>query len=291
MLRVNSNCMSIINEKCFYRGELFSGISFGVFGCKVVDAKEYENGILIGKYVNEFFKDLEVGEHICSDCLESEDEGYDEPVVYNGRRFTGIAYDFDGEVCSGELYYKNGWLGSDVTYYLSGSIEDLELIGKDFSQKYSWYEDGKVRSYEVFQRDVLGIRLDFDQAGRIVVLSIDGRYFDGIDEVKHFIKFPMFLKKDFLNNIFGGARLNIYGCSVDCDVFSSLVCNNGLASTLELRISGTSLSDEIFERMDELINLRSLIVESSYISKEKIEIFKFNNPGCYVEFNGSVVEF
>jgi|SRR5690554_3243065 len=289
MLRVNSDSISNINGKSYYKGELFSGVSFSIFDCKVVDAKKYKDGVVLEGYVNEYFRGLEEGERVVSDCLEPEDEDYDEPVTYEKNRFTGIAYDFDGDFCSGELHYKNGWLESELTYYFSGAIEVLELTGQNFSQKYSWYEDGKINRYEIFQKGILGIRLEFDQLGRVIVLSIEGQYFEELCNIVSLIKHPIFDEKKSFDKISGGDRLNIYGSSVDDEVFSRLFDNGGLDNTAELRISGTALSEESIEKISHLPKINSLVVESKDIKERKMKDLKLKRSGCYVEFNGEEV--
>jgi hypothetical protein len=250
---------------------------------------QYQAGLAVGEYVNEYFQNINKQTKVNSDCLEFEDEGYDEPVYYNGKRFSGIAYDFDNDFCTGELLYENGWRGSEVNYYLSGKLESVELISKEFSQKYRWYENAQISQFEIFARDLFEIRLAFNQQGEVTLVSIDGQYFENIASLTDKVKYPFFDKKDFISNLIGSDCLNIFGTAVDEELFNRLITNKEFRNTSKLRIYGTPLTAKSINRLTPVIHINQILVQSDVLNIEDMKKFKFQRPDCYVEFNGKEI--
>lgn len=289
MLRVNAEVLSKESDRYYYQGNLFTGVAFSVVGCTITKAVQYQIGLATSKYVSEYFLDVDEQTTVNSDCLEPENEGYDEPACYNGTRFSGIAYDFDNNFCTGELHYENGWLGSQINYYLSGKLEFVELIGKDLSQKYYWYENGQIGRFEIFARDLLEIRLAFNQQGEVTLISIDGQYFEKIASFTDKIKYPLFNKDNFISDLIGSDCLNIFGSTVDDELFKRLIAKGGLKNTSKLHIYGTPLAAKSIDELVSIPNIKQILVKSDVLNVEDMKKFKFQRPDCYVELNGEAL--
>ncbi len=282
MVKVNSDALSVKVGKSYYEGRVFTGVAVELSGCIVNRAVRYIDGSVDGPYINEYLPAIEHHLIVDFDCLYPEG---DEPLCYNEERFSGLAYEFDGDVCVGELIYENGWQDSNVTYYKSGRLYSIELIDNDFSQKYYWYESGQIKCFDLFERNIFYVDLNFNEDGLISTLIINGEYFDRIGDIREDMKFSIYDHKTFPDELKGGDYLYLSGSSVDEDVFDSLLANDGLNHTAKLRICRTPLTIESLMKLAPIKNFVELYVESEMITLKDMQSFKLQRPDCFVEFN------
>ena len=283
MIKVNSGTLSEKDGKFYYEGRVFTGVAIELSGCIVNRAVRYIDGSVDGPYSNEYLPAIEHHLIVDFDCLDPEDE--DEPLCYNEERFSGLAYDFDGDVCVGELLYENGWQGSNVTYYQSGNLESVELVDDNFSQKYYWYESGQIKRFDLFERNSFEVNLNFSEDGLISTLSINGNYFDRVGELREDVKFAIYDHKAFPKELMGGDYLYLSGSSVDEGVFESLLENDGLNNTTKLRICRTPLTIGSIEKVIPIKSINELYIESEIVTLKDMQSFKLQRPDCFVEFN------
>lgn len=285
MLRVNLNSVSDENGVYYFRDEPFTGVGFSVDGCHVGSAMDVANGAPRGPYANEYLAGLGALPGIDSDCLEPEDEGEDEPLCYEGERFSGVAYDFDGDFCTGELHYVRGWLESQVGYFKSGKLALVELFEEGFSQKYEWYESGQIKTFQVCEKEGFDVSLAFTEDGRISVLSIDGAYFARVKALGDRLKFPLFVDRDFAGDVVGADSLYMSGDGVDSRLLKTLLANDGLGATSKLRVRGTALTAPDLEKLAEIGSIVELYVEADGIGPDDLRRIKSRRPDCLVELN------
>lgn len=289
MLRINLASTSKRNGVYYYRNEPFSGVAFTLNGCDIENVTNIKNGALQGEYSNEYLTCLGELPRVDSNCLEPEDENEEEPLCYKGKRFSGIAYDFDGDFCTGELYYVRGWVDSQIEYYKSGVISVIELIDEGFSQKYHWYKNGQIKKYEIYEQGYFEINLTFKEHGDIAAISIDGNHFNRFQMIRDKVKFQSFFNRNFAVNLSGSDYLYVSGSAVNNEVFDDLLSNDGLRKTTKLRICRTPLTAAILDKLVPVKNISELYIESEIISLEAMLRFKLQRPDSFVEFNRTEV--
>lgn len=285
MLKVNRDALSVDSGKFYYEGKLFTGVGFEVTDCTVNRAVKYKDGDAENTYINEHLSTTKHRPAIIFDCLEPEDEMEEEPLCYKGTRFSGLAYDFDGDLCVGELLFESGWQGSAMTYYKSGFFDSIEIINDDCAQKYYWYELGQIKRLDLYERNSFDVNLNFNEDGLISTISIDGRYFDRIKEVREELMFCLYDHTGFTKNLSASDYLYLSGSSIDSELFSNLLKSDGLKNTTTLRIFSTPLTIENLEKLIPINNIIELDVESEVITLEEMQKLKSKKPNCLIGFN------
>lgn len=289
MLRINAELISDEANTYYYRGEPFTGVVFMLNGCEVERAIEVKGGKLQGAYSNELFSSIQNLQKVDSDCLFSEDEGGIEPYCYKGDRFTGIAYDFDGEFCTGERYILEGWLESEVGYYKSGKLAVVDLAEENFAQRYQWYECGQLEQCRIFERDSFEVNFAFTDQGEVTELSVDGDYFNRYKSIKTNLRYDYFADKDFAKSLFGAETLFISGSGINEEIFEDLLANNGLLKTSKITIFGTSIGSASLDKLVSIQNITKCRVISEILSLKDMQAFKQQRPDCFVEYNRAEV--
>ena len=166
----------------------------------------------------------------------------------------------------------------------------MELVGDDFSQKYYWYEQGQIKRFDLFERNSFEVNLNFNEDGLISTLSINGKYFDRVRELREELKFCLYDNKGFPKELTGADYLYLSGSSVDGEVSDNLLENDGLNNTTKLRICRTPLTIESLEQVIPITSITELYIESEIIPLKDMQRLKSQKPDCFVEFNREEVE-
>lgn len=285
MLRLKKNALTEEEGKFFYKGDLFSGVAFTMSDGDMVNAINISEGVEIGKYFPSY---LPVSESkiIDIELLEPENEDDYEPFLcLNGERFSGIALEFDGAFCTGEVLYVRGWSDSQVAYYETGCLESIELVEDGFSQIYQWYENDQLKKYEVTSRNSFSFDLAFNENGYLSVLGMEGDYFNQVKMISDKLVIPAFKDDSFLRNLKSAEFLSLSGHSVTDKLFRRLIYSGVLELMESISLFQTAVTKEILFLLQEDSNLKNLLINSNIINLDDLRLFKLNNPDCYVEFN------
>ncbi len=278
--------MKTINT--IFNGEQFSGVAIGFSDCTVSNKMRVDRGVYVGDYEGDLIKINEEQMLVNFSYLEEEEHGPDVPFMYDGRRFSGIAFEFHEGICIGEHAYENGWRSDSVSYRSTGELANFDLMENGFAQRADFYEGGKLKSIYLFEKELFHTTFAFDEIGNVTVINIEGSYFDNIKNYRDRVKCLVPESKK-LAHIKGADFVKLSGEEVDDEVFSSL-CEIGLTYTSKLWIWRTQITAVSISMLTTLKSLKELNVESEILVLDEIKKFKSQCPDCFVEFNREEVK-
>lgn len=285
MLRLKKNALTEKAGKLFYKNELFSGIAFTISQGEIVKAIKISEGMEIGQYSPKYLPGYDC-RIIDIEILDPEDESDYEPFLcLNGVRFNGIALEFDGDFCTGELLFVRGWSDSQVTYYKTGCLESIELIEDGFSQIYQWHENEQLKKYEVTSRNSFSFNLAFNEDGYLSALGMEGDYFNQVKLISDKLAIPAFKNEHFIDELKASEFLSISGNSVTDRLFKRLISSGALQQTDYISLFDTSVTKESLHLLQANSRLNKLFINSNTIKLEDVKIFKSDNPDCHIELN------
>lgn len=285
MLRLKKSALTEKTGKLFYNNDFFSGIAFTMSQGEIVKAIKISEGMEIGQY---FPKYLPRYDHriIDIEILDPEDENDYEPFLcLNGVRFNGIALEFDGDFCTGELLFVRGWSDSQVTYYKTGCLESIELIEDGFSQIYQWHENEQLKKYEVTSRNSFSFNLVFNEDGYLSALGMEGDYFNQVKLISDKLAIPAFKNEHFIDELKTSESLSISGNSVTDRLFKRLISSGALQQTDNISLFDTSVTKEGLHLLKANSRLNKLFINSNTIKLEDVKILKSDKPDCHIELN------
>lgn len=273
----------------FYKGDLFSGVAFTMSEGEMVNAIEVSEGMEVGKYFPKYFPESDY-RVVDIELLDPEDEDDYEPFLcLNGERFSGIALEFDGVFCTGELLYVRGWSDSQVAYYKTGRLESIDLIEDGFSQIYQCYENDQLKKYEITVRNSFSFNLEFNEDGGLSVLGMEGDCFNQVKLISDKLAIPAFKNESFLDDLKAEKFLSLSGDSVTDKLFKRLISSGVLEQTENISLFQTSVTKESLYLLQNDSRLNKLLVNSNIINLDEVKLFKSDKPDCYVEFNSEEV--
>ncbi len=289
MLRLKKSALTEEEGKFFYKGDLFSGVAFTMSEGELVNAIEVSEGMETGKYFPKYFSKSDY-RIIDIELLDPEDEDDYEPFLcLNGDRFSGIALEFDGVFCTGELLYVRGWSDSQVTYYKTGCIESIDLVEDGFSQIYQCYKNDQLKKYEITVRNSFSFNLAFTEDGGLSVLGMEGDYFNQVKLISDKLAIPDFKNESFIDDLKAAQFLSLSGNSVTDKLFKKLISSGVLEQTANISLFQTAVTKESLYLLQKDSRLNRLLVNSNIINLDDLKLFKHDKPDCYVEFNSDEV--
>lgn len=289
MLRLKKSALTEKEGKLFYKGDLFSGVAFTMSEGELVNAIEVSEGMEIGKYFPKYFPESDY-RVIDIELLVPEDEDdYDPFLCLNGERYSGIALEFDGVFCTGELLYVRGWSDSQVVYYKTGRLESIDLVEDGFSQIYQRYENDQLKKYEITVRNSFSFNLAFNEDGGLSVLGMEGDYFDQVKLISGKLVIPTFKNESFIEDLKAAQFLSLSGNSFTDKLFKRLIFSGVLEQTKNISLFQTAVTREGLYLLQQDSRLHKLLVNSNIISLDDVKLFKSDKPDCYVEFNSEEV--
>lgn len=289
MLRLKKSALTEKKGKFFYKGDLFSGVAFTMSEGELANAIEVSEGMEIGKYFPEYFPESDY-RVIDIELLDPEDEDDYEPFLcLNGERFSGIAIEFDGVFCTGELLYVRGWTDSQVAFYKNGRLESIDLIEEGFSQIYEWDENSDLKKYEVTVRNSFSFNVAFNEDGCLSVLRMEGDYFNQVKLISDKLAIPAFKNDSFIDDSKAASYLSLSGDSVTNEILERLIFSGALEQTEEISLFHTSVTKEGLSLLKENGNLNKLSMKSDTISLDEMKLFKSDKPDCYIVFDNEEV--
>lgn len=289
MLRLKKSALTEEGGRFFYKGDLFSGIAFAMSDGEMVNAVKISEGIEIGEYFPKVLPEFDCRVIDIELLLPEDEDDYEPFLCLDGQRFSGIALEFDGDFCTGEILYVRGWSNSQFTYYKTGRLESIELVEDGFSQIYQWYESGQLKKYKVASRNSFSFNLEFKENGYLSVLGIDGDYFNQVKLVRDKLAIPAFEDEGFVKDLKSAEFLSLSGCSITDKLLNILILLGVLERAENISIFHTAVTREGLSLLKECRKLSKLNINSTIINLNEIKPFKFDKPDCYVELNGEEV--
>lgn len=244
MLRIDASKLTINADKAYYNNVLFSGIAFTCNDTQVLLANEYLNGDNIGEYRG-YLKQKDFKVIYLRESLDETDEDYScEPILWDGKKFTGIAYDFDSSYCVSEAVINDGVIIEEVSYYKNGSIESYENIGYDngIYQIYEFDMQGAIISFSIkikpdfhwyclfYENEIKAFKFQGDWEGNYKKIFKEMK-FPAISDIKNILSYNFY------------PRANISGDGIKTSWLYRLVENNRFLKVNYLRISNSSVKN------------------------------------------------
>jgi len=283
-MRVKVSALEFNKDKCFLNGDLFTGVGFCVEEARVVPVVEYKSGTELDAYQSAWFCTSEKKECLDKDALESND-GL-EPFLYEGERFSGIAYDFDGDSCVGELLFENGLISEEVSFYESGAPAFYEGVNDGLEQCISWYPDGSVKQFNIVYIGDFRADINFDEQGRLKSAVLNEDFVVGIGKVKEQLKYNKIDCFGFFENIVVAPYLYLSGSAVNDEFVRYIEMGSGLDDTQKVALRNTSLSADGFTTLARSQSIEEIVVEDDRsMVTEALKGLKGKIPDCFIELN------
>lgn len=291
MIRVKMDALETKDGLYLLKGEIFQGIGYHVSAHQVVAAYSIEQGQLGAKLGSTISPGMEAS-GIVSDFLEPNEENYDgEPVSYNSKPFTGLAYEFRKQHCVSEELYLDGCSKRAVTWYLSGNIATYEILDERVIQDIAWFENGLLKFVKYTEKDVFEFDLRFNESNFLTCVRIFGDYFGRLYSLKENLKLNNFDMNFIKHQICADISLYMAGDGIDDDILCSIVESGGLSITQKLHISNTLIGRKGIDSLSHLERLKHLIFECDECQdmKDALVRLKDGNRSLVIEFNGANV--
>ncbi|WP_425641694.1 hypothetical protein ACPUEK_17920 [Marinomonas gallaica] len=290
MLRVNKIALREIEGVLFYKGEPFNGIVFSLNDGILIDAFKCESGFRKEEYSFQYFSNItETTTVVDMDILEAEnDDDYEAFQCLNGNRFSGVALEFDGDFCTGEIFFVRGWSDSQITYFQSGKLDSVELIEERFSQIYQWHDSGQLKRFEISERDSFSISLAFNSVGEFSAFGLEGDYFEKIKRVIKKIKLPLYTDKTSVYKLTSGSFASLSGSAFNDDIFKIMSLKGCFNKTQNI-VLHTAMTKKSFSNLKDLNHLVRLVINSNSLELKDAKNLKLAKPNCYIEFKGQEI--
>jgi len=283
-MRLKANYL-VLDEKSYLpNGKLFTGVGFQMVEGILVRAIEYSNGTEIGEYKSTWI--CTEGNEIAldKDTLESND-GF-EPFIFEGERFTGVAYDFDEEFCVGELLFENGLIKEEISFFGGNSPAFYEGFDNGLDQSISWYSDGSLKQFEIIYSDSFRSSFNFDNQERLKSAMIQGGFLDYMDKIKGKLKYNQINSFMYFKNRCAAPYLSLSGSGINDEFVSYLEMENGLNEIQKIAIGDTSLSVDVLTSIIKSQNVKEALIDDSRdILPKALKELKGDMPDCIMELN------
>ena len=113
MFRLKIDALTESAGVFLYQNRPYNGVCFKVAEDHSVYSSIVRDGVIAGRYFPNFFDGMSDFAQIdASDAIQEKDGSIDFILEHEGVAFTGVAYEFDDDICCREIAYKNGrWYG------------------------------------------------------------------------------------------------------------------------------------------------------------------------------------
>lgn len=270
--------------KWLFNGRLFNGVIFSFCEGRLISSVKCIDGNLAGNYQNEYFDDsfdLKVN----WEFLTGNDGDHEGPAQFQGKLFTGMAYDMDDGVCTGETRYIDGWPKSYQSYFKTGDIEGLELLEKEPIQSYFWHQNGVVKTIEISCQRRTKLNADFDQRGCLISIGIYGPYFEEVEQFADYLTFPVVISKKYFDGISCGSRVCFFGDSFEDEILEKICNSGGFDKTKEVIMTRTRVTIESISILAACANLKKLTIEDGAILESDLVELGAKYPNLRINLN------
>ncbi|MDH5325310.1 MAG: hypothetical protein OEZ68_20145 [Gammaproteobacteria bacterium] len=269
-----------------YRENPYTGIVLCLVDGVVVEKKTCRAGVIEGDYSLPFPLYVTSTLEVHAALLE----GDEEPFLFSGKEFNGVAYSLNNGRDSVVKQYENGEEVS-LAKYKNGVLVNLEHVESDgsLSQDYVWDQAGNIVDFSLNTLDDVQIAIHLDSERRVTLLTIWGDYFGKLDSIGNLVLVKKFDRSDFVKSMSAGESLYLSGAGVSGDMFNELVLDGGLDLTKKIQIYNTKITTDSLKRVLALNNLTEIYIESDVISPEELRAYKLKHPDCYVRYNGEEI--
>jgi hypothetical protein len=286
MYRLKKSALVSQDNNFFYQYRAFNGIVFEVVDELIPTPLEYQDGVILQNYHNEYIPIAD--NEICIDqsaLVGKEDEDC-EPFMYQDKEFSGVAYDFDEEFCIAETRYIDGINWAETNWSLTGELTSFSSSFDNIFQAYEWYENGFFESIDICESETHTMELKFTEKQELSSIDISIDYFNNISKFKTRLKFHFLESKSFSKEVKIGSKLFASGLGVDDMVFSELQSCPGFSDLKSITLFGTSVSNICISSLEKYKSLKNISIDDKrnevMIATKKL---KLRRPECFIELN------
>lgn len=284
MYRLEETLLTKINNKWYYKNQLFVGIIFFRQEENIIDAYEVKDGVIIKPYVSPCQQNLPSPIQLDSSefCNEDKDE-YGSgmmPQMYKNKVYQGMSYTFIKGRCNREVYTdEDGITINQVTWDIfTYEPDSLEI---HTNKEWIYFKNGSSKNftYQKFDgSDELVEQISLSFNGKVNKFIILG----DILNTKSYSNSPISLPKIY--NLIEGYKNFIFDKFVRFDLdkniieelFSLWLENNSFKDVEKMYITGLNgIKDlNLFNDKKVFSNLAELCIKESELLPEKIEQLK-----------------
>jgi len=267
MLRKRIESLSVEDGTYLLEGKPFSGVGFEPREGRFVNAVMVDKGKISSDHRSPYYPSADRPRQIdISGFTEGDlsgDEGavlsngddlaydlsrgsYD--LVFRGRAYSGLAYEFRRGNCIGEFGYRDGNLVSKARWDAKGDLTGLYLEGETI-QDYHWHPSGPLNMAHLYRvthaggvaRHVFAGRFVFSEKGTLTAMSVDKAFIAFLDGISDLSACSPVRNAEDLGKLTGAELLSLSGDGIDDQVFERMNAGGVFKNTSELRLSKTSL--------------------------------------------------
>ncbi len=283
MKRVRKNSLEFRGDSYYFKDELYTGFVYTVIGAVVENIFYVEKGIISDK-PNDVFGFEKYSTSIDASHMEEELEV--EPFLYEGGKFTGVAYDFENEFCVGAMVFADGYLVKEVGWLKSGILGFYERFAEGVGEFATWNENGARNNYKLSGLRSFRLEADFTAQNEMRRLSVFGPFSENLSASLPKALFPVVESLEQLREIKLSDSLYLSGDGVDSEVFSALLGSIHFEKVKSLHVSNSSLSGKCISDLKTMENIKELILDDD---REEVSIaigeFRRERPDCVVQLN------
>lgn len=256
---INIEKLNYIQEKYYYEEKLFTGVGFRTSGERVEDVCEFENGVNVDIYRSKYFPNDRNIPHIDIDYIDFTGEYLDSYALYRNKRFSGIAYELEGEqeFCLGQHLIEDGVTVVSLGWYPSGENESLRLDREGIVQVFEWFKDDSLKEFSLYSREYreILISISIGEAKQLKSVWIEGNYFEWILKYRSQLEHQYFESKNSFEDYSVAPVLSLINSGIDDVIFHSIAANDGFKDLSKIIISNTCLTETAIL---ELANIKTL---------------------------------
>lgn len=287
LLRLNKNALEQREDLAYFQERLFDGIAYTLTGDTVTALEAYHQGRCSGPYRDPQFEGAENSPRVLMSSLTPFEEDYEEPYSYQGKRFNGLAYQFEGNYCVGLLFMKEGqafktleWLGDGTLVYY---IHNRRL----YQEYATCYPDGRLEHLKLDMTDHFSLELKLSEDQALKTLILTGDFFARAQQVANQYHFFPLASEDTLSTWRAAPRLFLSGDAINDSVFQKLQSQSGFQALKQLCLFKTGITAAEIEQLECYTGLNELeIVEKTSALKEAAKRLQAKCPRLKVEYEG-----
>lgn len=295
MVLINIQELDYVEDKYYYEGSPFTGITYRINGEKVEDLNEVKDGVIVGLYQCKYFPVQESIPQILLEFIDFPGEYLDSPAFYRNEKFTGIAYELSGDqgICLAQYEFVDGVPAGSIAWYPSGEIKSLELERQGISQLFVWFSDGSLEALNLhsIERHKRLINIVLSKSKQLETLWVEEGYFKWIEQHKTDLEFHYFETENSFDNLTVSPYLSLIDRGISDSVLNSIATNDGLKGLSKITLSRTSLSEEAIVELTKVVTVAEIELRDSQRDLFSIaQRIKFERPDCLVKLNNQEIE-
>lgn len=215
----------------------FSGVAFRIHADCQVTSFEVNKGSIAGRY-----------RPIChptgNDYSEIDAVGqlFDyELVRYQGRPYSGIAYEFTEGRCSSEALLKGGIISTQAHWSPSGSLIYFDVPNDHFGEVYEWYDGGGLKQANISTNNEFYGTLSFSEEGALSVLVANNSFLARLQEIANVARYLPVRDVADIARLSADEKFSLSGNDIDQNAINDLASLNFFSKVKILILNNVSI--------------------------------------------------